>query len=154
MALPVSVVFEEWGEIIKELKGCFVTTGDAGVNRPDMIHLYSCTRFATTIPRSLGGPGSSAPPTARGVLRGLKAAFKFLAEQSCMDAKMGPELPQGDGARAGFAAALLARVSSTTRSITNARVYLGVVKTNVSEMAAAQLRDPKLDVMRTMEGSA
>ncbi|KAJ3362832.1 hypothetical protein GGF32_005233 [Allomyces javanicus] len=86
------VVFEEYGEFITQLKGCFVTAGDAGVNRPDMIHLYSRTRFATTIPRSLGGSGSPAPPTARGVLRGLEAAFTFLAEQSGMDAKMGPEL--------------------------------------------------------------
>ncbi|RKP24809.1 hypothetical protein SYNPS1DRAFT_29438 [Syncephalis pseudoplumigaleata] len=77
------------------LKGCYVTAEDVGTNviaaRPfvqaayachglvnDMAAVFSKTRFTTCIPVELGGSGNPSVPTARGVVRGLEAAFDHL----------------------------------------------------------------------------
>ncbi|KAG9284161.1 hypothetical protein G9A89_022935 [Geosiphon pyriformis] len=69
-------VYEEYGSFISSLKGCYVTAEDVGTTERDMKAVFAKTRFTTCIPPSLGGSGNPSGPTARGVIRGLEAAFK------------------------------------------------------------------------------
>jgi glutamate dehydrogenase/leucine dehydrogenase len=71
-------IYEEYGEFMTSLRGCYVTAEDAGTSVEDMEAIFSKTRFATCIPPSLGGSGNPSVPTARGVVRGMEAALSFL----------------------------------------------------------------------------
>ncbi|KAI9144452.1 hypothetical protein BKA69DRAFT_1036010 [Paraphysoderma sedebokerense] len=73
-------VYEEYGEFMTALKGCYVTAEDVGTNVNDMSRVFSKTRFTTCIPKELGGSGNPSVPTARGVAKGLQAAFDFLGK--------------------------------------------------------------------------
>ncbi|KAI8056810.1 hypothetical protein BDF22DRAFT_740316 [Syncephalis plumigaleata] len=72
------LVYEEYGTFMSALKGCYVTAEDVGTNVNDMAAVFSKTRFTTCIPTELGGSGNPSVPTARGVVRGLEAAFAYL----------------------------------------------------------------------------
>ncbi|KAJ3314928.1 hypothetical protein HDU76_002315 [Blyttiomyces sp. JEL0837] len=72
------VVYEEYGTFMSELKGCYVTAEDVGTSVQDMEHLFSKTRHTTCIPEKFGGSGNPSVPTARGVVKGLEAAFDHL----------------------------------------------------------------------------
>ncbi|KAJ3107310.1 hypothetical protein HDU97_004449 [Phlyctochytrium planicorne] len=72
------VVYEEYGSFLTALKGCYVTAEDVGTNNQDMVHVFSRTRHTTCIPEELGGSGNPSVATARGVAKGLEAAFDFL----------------------------------------------------------------------------
>ncbi|KAJ3088161.1 hypothetical protein HK102_009423 [Quaeritorhiza haematococci] len=74
------VVYEEYGEFISRLRGCYVTAEDVGTNVKDMEAVYSKTRYTTCIPFELGGSGNPSVPTARGVAKGLEAAFDHLGK--------------------------------------------------------------------------
>ena len=71
-------IYEEYGEFITSLQGCYVTAEDVGTSVEDMTAVYSRTRFTTCIPPALGGSGNPSVPTARGVVRGMEAALKHL----------------------------------------------------------------------------
>ncbi len=71
-------VYEEYGELISSLRGCYVTAEDAGTSVEDMAAVFSRTRFTTCIPPALGGSGNPSVPTARGVVRGMEAALAHL----------------------------------------------------------------------------
>jgi leucine dehydrogenase len=71
-------IYEEYGELLTSLRGCYVTAEDAGTSVEDMAAVFSRTRFTTCIPPSLGGSGNPSAPTARGVLRGMEAALAHL----------------------------------------------------------------------------
>jgi glutamate dehydrogenase (NAD(P)+) len=71
-------VYEEYGEFLTSLNGCYVTAEDAGTAVEDMAAVYSRTRFTTCIPPALGGSGNPSVPTARGVVRGMEAALHHL----------------------------------------------------------------------------
>jgi glutamate dehydrogenase/leucine dehydrogenase len=68
-------IYEEYGEFMTSLQGCYVTAEDVGSSVEDMAAVFSTTRFTTCIPPSLGGSGNPSVPTARGVLRGMEAAL-------------------------------------------------------------------------------
>lgn len=70
--------FQDFGTFVSDLHGSYVTAPDVGVNVADMVQVFSRTRFVTCIPEALGGGGSPAIPTARGVLMGLQAAFDYI----------------------------------------------------------------------------
>ncbi|KAL2912165.1 hypothetical protein HK105_208367 [Polyrhizophydium stewartii] len=70
-------VYEEYGSFMSALHGCYVTAEDVGTDVNDMAAIFSRTRHTTCIPAALGGSGNPSVPTARGVLRGLEAAFAF-----------------------------------------------------------------------------
>lgn len=70
--------YEEYGELITSLRGCYVTAEDAGTAVEDMVAVFSRTRFTTCIPPALGGSGNPSVPTARGVVRGMEAALAHL----------------------------------------------------------------------------
>lgn len=68
-------IYEEYGEFMTSLHGCYVTAEDVGTSVEDMAAVFSRTRFTTCIPSALGGSGNPSVPTARGVLRGMEAAL-------------------------------------------------------------------------------
>ena len=71
-------IYEEYGELITSLQGCYVTAEDVGTSVADMAAVFSRTRFTTCIPPGLGGSGNPSVPTARGVVRGMEAALAHL----------------------------------------------------------------------------
>ena len=71
-------IYEEYGEFLTSLQGCYVTAEDVGTSVEDMAAVYSRTRFTTCIPPALGGSGNPSVPTARGVVRGMEAALRHL----------------------------------------------------------------------------
>ena len=71
-------IYEEYGELLSSLRGCYVTAEDAGTSAEDMAAVFSRTRFTTCIPPVLGGSGNPSAPTARGVVRGMEAALAHL----------------------------------------------------------------------------
>jgi glutamate dehydrogenase/leucine dehydrogenase len=71
-------IYEEYGELMTSLRGCYVTAEDVGTSVEDMAAIFSRTRFTTCIPPELGGSGNPSGPTARGVVRGMEAALEFL----------------------------------------------------------------------------
>jgi len=71
-------VYEEYGELMTSLRGCYVTAEDVGTSVEDMAAIFTRTRFTTCIPPDLGGSGNPSAPTARGVVRGMEAALHFL----------------------------------------------------------------------------
>ena len=75
-------IFQEYGEFITSLKGCYVTAEDVGTFPTDMVNIFSRTRFVTCIPESLGGSGNPSIATARGVVKGMEAALHFLGRET------------------------------------------------------------------------
>ena len=71
-------IYEEYGDFVTSLRGCYVTAEDVGTNVLDMTAIFSRTRFTTCIPPSLGGSGNPSVPTALGVVRGMEAALSHL----------------------------------------------------------------------------
>ena len=71
-------VYEEYGEFMTSLRGCYVTAEDVGTGPDDMAAIFTHTRFTTCIPPSLGGSGNPSAPTALGVVRGMEAALQHL----------------------------------------------------------------------------
>jgi len=69
-------VYEEYGELISSLGGCYVTAEDVGTSVEDMAAVFSRTRFTTCIPPAVGGSGNPSTPTALGVVRGMEAALR------------------------------------------------------------------------------
>ena len=71
-------IYEEYGELMTSLRGCYVTAEDVGTSVEDMAAIFSRTRFTTCISPEVGGSGNPSAPTARGVVRGMEAALRFL----------------------------------------------------------------------------
>lgn len=71
-------IYEEYGEFMTSIQGCYVTAEDVGTSVEDMAAVFSRTRFTTCIPPALGGSGNPSVPTARGVVRGMEAALAHL----------------------------------------------------------------------------
>jgi len=71
-------LYQEYGEFMTRLKGCYVTAEDVGTSVDDMAQIFSRTRFTTCIPPALGGSGNPSVPTARGVICGMEAALEYL----------------------------------------------------------------------------
>ncbi len=71
-------LFEAYGRFVASLGGVYYTAEDVGAVTTDMDAVLSQNRFTTCISRRLGGSGNPSPHTARGVLRGMQAAWLFL----------------------------------------------------------------------------
>ncbi len=71
-------VYNDFGDLMTSLKGCYVTAEDIGTNTDDMGEVFARTRFTTCIPESVGGSGNPSAPTARGVVSGIAAALEHL----------------------------------------------------------------------------
>ncbi|MBI4811647.1 MAG: Glu/Leu/Phe/Val dehydrogenase [Ignavibacteriales bacterium] len=72
------LLYQEFGELMSSLRGCYVTAEDVGTDVTDMANVFMKTRFTTCIPPRLGGSGNPSVPTARGVISGMEAALEFL----------------------------------------------------------------------------
>ncbi|MBI2944584.1 MAG: class I tRNA ligase family protein [Candidatus Wallbacteria bacterium] len=71
-------IFRAYGRFIASLGGVYYTAEDIGTKTADMDAILSENRFITCISRSRGGSGNPSPYTARGVFRGMQAAWLFL----------------------------------------------------------------------------
>lgn len=78
-------LFQEYGELISSIRGCYVTAEDVGTNTEDIDNIFVQTRFTTCISESLGGSGNPSAPTAKGVVRGMEAALHFLDGSTLAD---------------------------------------------------------------------
>ena len=72
-----TLVYEDYGEFLSSLRGCYIGAEDAGTTAEDMARVFARTRFTTCIPELVGGSGNPSVPTARGVVRGMEAALAF-----------------------------------------------------------------------------
>ncbi len=70
-------IYQDYGRLLSDLRGCYVTAEDVGTHVVDMANVFSTTRFTTCIPATLGGSGNPSAPTARGVVSGMEAALEF-----------------------------------------------------------------------------
>ncbi|MCA9777057.1 MAG: Glu/Leu/Phe/Val dehydrogenase [Candidatus Eremiobacteraeota bacterium] len=75
-------VYQDYGDFVSSIDGCYVTAEDAGTTPPDMAEVFSRTRFTTCIPAEFGGSGNPSGPTAVGVLRALQALAEHLGYES------------------------------------------------------------------------
>ncbi len=78
--LTRSSIYQEFGELMSSLRGCYVTAEDVGTDVTDMANVFMRTRFTTCIPARLGGSGNPSVPTARGVISGMEAALDFIGD--------------------------------------------------------------------------
>ncbi|HEU5230375.1 MAG TPA: Glu/Leu/Phe/Val dehydrogenase dimerization domain-containing protein [Ktedonobacteraceae bacterium] len=74
------------GRHIQRLNGLFLTGVDVGTTVEDIEIMHQETQYAITVSEALGGPGDTAPPTALGVVQGMRA---------CLNAVYGSPDPQG-----------------------------------------------------------
>jgi leucine dehydrogenase len=70
-------IYQDYGRLLSDLRGCYVTAEDVGTHVVDMANVFATTRFTTCIPGELGGSGNPSAPTARGVVSGMEAALEF-----------------------------------------------------------------------------
>ena len=70
-------IYQDYGRLLSDLRGCYVTAEDVGTHVVDMASVFATTRFTTCIPAELGGSGNPSAPTARGVVSGMEAALEF-----------------------------------------------------------------------------
>ncbi len=73
-------LYQEFGELMTSLRGCYVTAEDVGTSVTDMANVFSKTRFTTCIPPAFGGSGNPSIATARGVICGMEAALEFIGD--------------------------------------------------------------------------
>jgi leucine dehydrogenase len=67
----------DFGELVEELEGRYITAEDVGISPEDLVQLAKQTSHVTGLPPSSGGSGDPSPYTALGVLRSMQAAAKF-----------------------------------------------------------------------------
>lgn len=77
-------LFGAYGRFIAGLGGVYYTAEDMGTKTPDMDVVLSQNRFTTCISSGVGGSGNPSPFTARGVFRGMQAAWQFLTGSSSL----------------------------------------------------------------------
>lgn len=70
------LLYQEFGDFVSSLGGCYVTAEDAGTDSDDIATVFERTRFVTCIPSAYGGAGNPAPATAAGVVCGMEAALR------------------------------------------------------------------------------
>lgn len=75
-------MFRALGRFVDGMGGRFITGTDVGTTSEDFIHARKETPYVVSLPPSYGGSGSSAVPTAIGVLEGIRAALGFLGQKS------------------------------------------------------------------------
>eukprot|EP00744_Colponema_vietnamica_P002718 GILI01004233.1.p1 GENE.GILI01004233.1~~GILI01004233.1.p1 ORF type:complete len:468 (+),score=161.33 GILI01004233.1:89-1492(+) len=72
------VMFEEYGQFLTSLKGCYIGAEDVGTTVSDIDHVFSTTRFCTCISPALGGSGNPSVLTAEGVVCSMEGALDYL----------------------------------------------------------------------------
>ncbi|MCR4398864.1 MAG: leucine dehydrogenase, partial [Firmicutes bacterium] len=70
------VMLRSFGRFIETLGGRFITGEDVGMTEEDMLAIRRETRWVVGLPPAYGGGGSTAGPTARGMMAGIRAAAR------------------------------------------------------------------------------
>lgn len=83
-----ATVYQEFGDFMSSLNGCYVTAEDVGTKPQDMATIFTTTRFTTCIPGDFGGSGNPSPATARGVFVGMQAVLKHLGHPDFQGTKV------------------------------------------------------------------
>ena len=86
-------IFEDYGDFVTGLRGCYVAAEDSGVHVADMDVVFSRCRFTTCISPELGGSGNPSVPTAAGVAMGMEGAVHFQEQQAAAAAGAGAAAP-------------------------------------------------------------
>jgi leucine dehydrogenase len=68
-------LYREYGSFTTSLRGLYITAEDVGTTPPDVAAVFETTRFAISIPPSVGGSGNPSPATAKGVVCAMEAAL-------------------------------------------------------------------------------
>lgn len=68
-------LYREYGSFTTSLRGLYITAEDVGTTPPDVAAVFGTTRFAISIPPSVGGSGNPSPATAKGVVCAMEAAL-------------------------------------------------------------------------------
>jgi glutamate dehydrogenase/leucine dehydrogenase len=130
------VLYQEYGDFMSSLRGCYVTAEDAGTIPDDMAQVFSHTRHTTCIPPTRGGSGNPSEPTAKGVVCAMEGALDFLGQGTLEGKRVAM---QGAGNVAGFMIRELL-----------ARGVASIVASEISESRVAQVRetypDPRLEL--------
>ena len=69
--------FHAFGDFVESLNGCYVTAEDVGVSVADLRCVAQRTRYVSGIATRASEGGDPSPWTARGVVRGIRAAVGF-----------------------------------------------------------------------------
>lgn len=70
-------LFREYGSFTTSLRGAYITAEDVGTTPEDIGSIHETTRFAISIPPSVGGSGNPSPATARGVVCAMEGALDY-----------------------------------------------------------------------------
>jgi len=81
-------LYAEYGRFVTSLRGCYVTAEDAGTTPGDMAVIHRNTRFATCVPRDVGGSGNPSDMTAAGVVCAIRAALHFTGAGGLTDKRI------------------------------------------------------------------
>lgn len=92
-------LYREYGGFTTSLRGFYITAEDVGTTPPDVAAVFETTRFAISIPPSVGGSGNPSPATAKGVVCAMEAALDHLGKGSLAGKTVAM---QGAGNVAGF----------------------------------------------------
>ncbi|MFV8756762.1 Glu/Leu/Phe/Val family dehydrogenase [Nannocystaceae bacterium ST9] len=68
-------LYREYGSFTTSLRGLYITAEDVGTTPPDVAAVFETTRYAISIPPSVGGSGNPSPATAKGVVCAMEAAL-------------------------------------------------------------------------------
>ncbi len=72
------LLYREYGAFTTSLRGLYITAEDVGTVPADLAAIHETTRFATSLPPSVGGSGNPSPATAKGVVCAMEAALDHL----------------------------------------------------------------------------
>jgi glutamate dehydrogenase/leucine dehydrogenase len=73
-----ATLYEEYGEFVTSLRGCFLAAEDVGTTPSDVERMFTRSRFVTCVPPELGGRGNPSPATALGVVAAMEAGLACL----------------------------------------------------------------------------
>lgn len=128
-------LFGAYGRFVASLGGVYYTAEDVGTKTSDMNALHAQNRFTTCIGREYGGSGNPSPFTARGVFRGLQAAWQFLHGT---DDLAGVRVAvQGAGNVGGF----------LTEELDDAGARVWVTDIDAGVLAALKAQRPRIEVV-------
>ena len=104
-------LFLRYGELVAALGGTYRTSSDMNTNEADMDVIAERTTFVFGRSTGAGGSGNPAPPTAAGVLHGIRASLAYVFGSNDLDGRT--VLVQGAGGVGSSLAERLAAADAT-----------------------------------------
>lgn len=78
-------LFNQFGKCLKSLSGTYYSAEDMGTSVQDVAWMQEETDYVCGTPEDQGGAGDPSPWTAKGVVSGMQAARKFLANTESLE---------------------------------------------------------------------